>query len=159
VYIIEYLLFHYSLQEKFTRNLISLEKTRHYGVVILEVLMMVGINGMVLWDVITCGLVVRCRHCEETSKIWDECEYLGILGWRQRFLKNVDMFQISSHHIPEDHNLDNSRASVFWPFMQAVYCVVNLKVVIYICNSSCKITEASIKLCLHYTFIPIVQKH
>jgi len=55
---------------------------------------MVGIKGMVLWGVLTCGLVARCRHCEETSKIWGEYEYLGILGWRQRLLNNVDMFRM-----------------------------------------------------------------
>jgi len=43
--------------------------------------------------------------------------------------------------------------------VQDVWCVVNLQVVIYICKSSCKITESSIKLCLHNTFIPIVQNH
>jgi hypothetical protein len=42
---------------------------KHYGVVIFEDLIMVGIKGTVLWDVVTCGLVAKCRHCEETSEI------------------------------------------------------------------------------------------
>jgi hypothetical protein len=56
-------------RKKCSVNFISLEKRQHYSVVIFGVLMVVGIKGMVLWDVITCGLMDRCRHCAETSKI------------------------------------------------------------------------------------------